>query len=395
MTNSTKWSVVISLGVGTAVFCAAGSLAHAQRITGGLIALYGFDEGAGTTVADTSGFGDPLNLTINPADLSSGLISWGSSFVSINRGTDAVPGNGTISPIQSEGPATKIYDAIVNPDLAGTNEFTIEAWVRPERDGTPGRVLNSNPARVVSMSMDHSFRNFTLGQQDPGDHWVSRIRNSAAGRNGTCCGVPQMPTPAGSVEAEAVTHVVMTRTATGTESLYYNIVGDAFGNVVSREVPSTLIGGGGGTTAGGDPGATDWNPDYALALGDETNVAERKWAGDFHLVAIYNRALTAAEVELNFSAGPDASGELVPGDVNGDMVVDIADYQIIRNNFRLSPAGLPDGNLDFDHEVGLNDFRIWRDAFNAAPSPVPEPTSALLLALGGALVLQRRNKHGA
>ncbi len=328
------------------------SSVHAQRVMEGVIALYEFNEGSGTAVLDTSNSGDPLNLVIDEIDLDDELIVWGDGFVSINRDTNEFKEDGTIAPIQSEDPATKIYDAIVDV----TDAFTVEAWVVPERDGSPGRDLTSNPARIVSMSDNHSFRNFTLGQQEPGDRWVTRVRNSEAGRNGTCCGIGQMETPFDSITAETLTHVVLTRDADGVESLYYNQAGDAFGNVVSREVPGTLIDGGGGMTAGGNPGATDWHPDYFLALGDEANVAERKWAGDFHLVAIYDQALTVDQVKQNFDAGPEVT--VLLGDFNGNGDLDVSDVNVLSMEVASGQNNSP-FDLNSDDKVDPEDLTVW------------------------------------
>ena len=344
MKNSAIWLVLIGLLITMEPI-------SAQRVADGVIALYEFNEGSGNVVRDSSGFDEPLDLFIDDDDLADGLIEWGAGFISINRGTNELKEDGTRAPIESDGPATKIYDAIVNPDNNPTDAFTVEAWVVPERDGSPGLELDSNPARMVSMSQDHSFRNFTLGQQDPGDLWVSRVRNSEAGRNGTCCGIGQMESDFGAVEAEVLTHVVLTRDAEGTETLYYNKAGEAFGDFVTRDVPGTLIDGGGGTDAGGNPGATDWSPDYGLALGDETNVAQRKWVGDFHLVAIYNQALTFDGVQQNFLAGPDAGAAplLQAGDADQDLdfdQLDLVKVQIAAKYLTGQAATWGDGDWD-------------------------------------------------
>lgn len=72
----------------------------------------------------------------------------------------------------------------------------------------------------------------------------------------------------------------------------------------------------------------------------------------------------------------------VVGDVNGDRIVNILDFGIIRDNF-YTVGG--DADLDFSGLVDIDDFRIWKDAFGGGgPSNVPEPHAGLLLGIGAA-----------
>ena len=58
---------------------------------------------------------------------------------------------------------------------------------------------------------------------------------------------------------------------------------------------------------------SNWDPGMLLLLGQEDNIgggtqakAARDFRGEFHLVAIFSRALNAQEVNRNFRAGPVA-----------------------------------------------------------------------------------------
>jgi hypothetical protein len=83
--------------------------------------------------------------------------------------------------------------------------------------------------------------------------------------------------------SSALTHVVATRVATtGALTLYTNAV-----------VAGTLL-----TSA-----SAAWS-DYPLTLANTPGTGGG-WLGTFHLVAIYCRALSVAEVATNFKAGPD------------------------------------------------------------------------------------------
>lgn len=119
---------------------------------------YTFHEGQGEVVRDVSGEGEPLNLKIeNPH-----AVRW-------------LPGGGlrVESPtrITSTAAAAKVVQAI-----SRSGELTIEAWIRPANSAQKG------PARIVTLSVDPSRRNFTLGQA-AGDYEI-RFRTSTTSPNG-------------------------------------------------------------------------------------------------------------------------------------------------------------------------------------------------------------------
>lgn len=228
------------------------------RVTAGLISLYEFNEGTGTTVTDTSGVGTAIDLSIaNP-----GAVTWTSGALRVD----------SVTTIASTGPAAK-----VNSALTASNEVTLEAWIKP------ANVTQSGPARVVTVSTSTLSRNMTLGQ----DRLVydARLRTTTTSLNGE----PSTRASAG-LSASELTHVVFTRTATGTV-IYINGV---------------LIGTG---NAGGT--LSSWDSSFRLALANElTN--DRGWLGELYLVAIYDRALTAGEVALNFVVGENGVQDPTP-----------------------------------------------------------------------------------
>lgn len=230
------------------------------RVTSGLLVLYAFEEGAGTAVYDTSGAAEPLNLTVRDET----AIRWLPGALSIESPTIVL----------SDLPARRVSQA-----ARATSELTIEAWVRPSSTDQSG------PARIASLSHDPYNRNFTLGQglwgNLPSSLYDVRLRTTETDPSG----VPSLSTPPGSLQA-ALSHVVYTRNAAGTASIYINGEQQA-----SR-------------TVGGD--FSGWDDNYHLALANELT-GDRPWLGEFHLLAIYNRALAPDEIGKNYRAGPNAS----------------------------------------------------------------------------------------
>ena len=263
----------------------------AGRVTDGLIAFYGFDEGDGATVRDTSNNGAPLDLTIADPERAAWLPGGGLSITAPTV-------------ISSGAAATKIDDAV-----EASNELTLETWV------SPANLTQNGPARIVTISQDPVRRNAMIGQgvyRSTGDRIEVRLRTTTTDNNGT----PASRTPIGTLET-ALTHIVHTRSADGTATTYVDGA-----PAVTRTVDGTM---------------SNWNSGYELALTNElTN--DRPWLGDLHLVAIYDRALTSTEVSQNLEAGPNDTG-------NAD---ERAADCLVRGHTRLG-ASSPDGHL---HGVG-------------------------------------------
>jgi hypothetical protein len=237
------------------------------RVVDGLIALYSFDEGSGGMVNDTSGNGTPLNLTIDKTN----NIEWTDGGMKIKYPTV----------INSAGPADKLNSA-----LKSTNEVTMEAWVTPENTSQSG------PARIASISTDTSRRNVTLGQRITA--YEGRVRTTATDSNG----LPGVVSDYGHVSV-AKEHVVYTRNSSGQSAIYLN------GELIAE------------STVAGD--FSNWDDNYSLAIGNEMT-KNRPWLGEFHMVAIYNRALTLGEVTQNHEATSEPGAEVTPPPVEPPIV---------------------------------------------------------------------------
>ncbi|MEM9092497.1 MAG: PQQ-dependent sugar dehydrogenase, partial [Cyanobacteria bacterium P01_F01_bin.53] len=233
---------------------------RAPRVDEGLQVLYTFDAGSGNKVFDVSGTGTPLNLTIQDPN----NVTWGNGTLTVDDPTL----------ISSLVPAKKVSNAV-----QASNELTIEAWVQS------ADINQNGPARIVTLSQNGGNRNFTLGQGDSqsltGDFSTVRLRTTNTDNNG-------LPAVLGQGFSTDLTHVVYTREADGDAHIYHDGV-----LIKSEKVGGNL---------------SNWNTNYQLALANELNV-DRAWLGAFDLVAIYDQALSAAEVLQNYNADADDDGD--------------------------------------------------------------------------------------
>lgn len=220
-----------------------------RRVSDGLQALYRFDERSGDRIRDVSKSGEPLDLTIaDPAG-----VTWQSGGLAIESNTI----------IASEKPPTRLVDA-----LTKSKAITLEAWL------TPANTSQSGPARIITLSNGANARNFTLGQT--GDQFEVRLRTSKTSTNG----IPELQSSRGTV-ATAPQHVVYTRDSAGNAVVY----------VDAKEAGKRKI--------EGDFG--NWDNRFLLAVGNEFS-GDRLWQGTLHLIAIYDRALSADDVRRNYTA---------------------------------------------------------------------------------------------
>jgi hypothetical protein len=187
-----------------------------------------------------------------------GNVTWSADHLTIDSATVLTTG----------GAATKIFSRAV-----ASEELTVEAWVKPASIIPVG----SPPDRIISMSPDAENRNFLLGQD--ATTYAARFRADGEADNN---GNPTVYTTAGTATT-ALTHVVFTHKSDGSEGLYVD-------GVENR----TFMHMGGLTT---------WDAAYPIVVANEAN-GDREWLGELHLIAVYDRALGAGEVEQNFTVGP-------------------------------------------------------------------------------------------
>jgi hypothetical protein len=224
------------------------------RVQHGLQALYTFNEGSGNVIYDVSGVGTALNLIIEDPE----QVQWLEGGLAI----------GGTTLIDSEGPATKLINA-----ASWNSAFTLEAWIVP-----PASTQN-NEAVIATLSANDEQRNFSFRQQN--DFYHMSLRTTATNSGG----YPQISSYGGVARPELM-QVVYTRKASGEIQLFVN------GVLVSSTTVAGLI--------------TNWDNAFRFGLANEMT-GELPWLGEFHLLAVYNRALSLGEIYQNYDVGIDDS----------------------------------------------------------------------------------------
>jgi len=223
-----------------------------NRYNGNVIGMWEFKTGSGTVAYDTSGVEPAIDLTL------SGDVTWVGGW-GINVRSGKAQGSTTTS--------KKLHDLI-----KATGEYTIEAWV------APGNVAQEE-SRIVSYSGGVMARNFMLGQTLYSYDFHNR--SSSSNQNGD----PKLMTSADDEDLQAtLQHVVATYDPVNGRRIYVN------GEFTEDADP----------VAGGTLG--DWDDTFALVLGNEVS-GDRQFQGVFRMVAIFNRAITPAQITQNFQAG--------------------------------------------------------------------------------------------
>jgi len=161
-----------------------------------------------------------------------------------------------------------------------------------------------------------------------------------------------------------------------------------------------------------------WIPAQAAAVGDVVNGTHKVLALDnfgnlnlnTDLLSLYNAGVREFNLIMTSGAFLDGRSLVVkegsgisistidgpapiPGDVNGDGVVDTADFGIVAFNFGQTGLTRGQGDLNTDTNVNEADFGIVaaNQGGGVVATAVPEPTSLLVMGLGGlALIRQRR-----
>ena len=232
----------------------------AVRTRSQLIGAWAFDETSGLVAHDTSGTGNPVDLT------ASDVVMWS--------------GNGTLT-VMAQAPGIVVSSALgphLDADCSSAHAVTLEAWVFPV-SGAQGSA--SAPVVVAGLSSSVVSRNISILQA--GDHWLGRVRTNTTGTTYQDGTPDLLPLPGETVVPE-MTHIVLVADAT-VRALYVN-------NVKVADTPAE--------------GPLGWDGGYKMVLANEPSLY-RPWSGTFAMVALYDRALTVDDIKGNYDAGPTAT----------------------------------------------------------------------------------------
>ena len=133
-----------------------------------------------------------------------------------------------------------------------------------------------------------------------------------------------------------------------------------------------------------------------LAIGgNQVQNVNRSWNGLIDDVAIWNRPLSVDEVGEIYDGGVanNSLGDLltfvpeIPGNINGDLIVDRADVALFVAAYgNTAGGGFASGDYDGDGKTGLSDLALTQLHFGeivpASPAAVPEPSACILCVMG-------------
>ncbi len=282
----------------------SGSATSLARVETGLQSLYLFQKKPGPGIYDLAPTGIPLDLNLTGSNL-----SW------IEGGGAAFIGSDHNTIFENRTPNQKLFNSITQ-----SGEFTVEAWLET------GNTSQGNSRRILEYGHGDGAdeRNFALTQE--GRNLQFKLRNST-GTN-TVLETTNQPLNGGTGRY----HVVLTYKPNGTGS-------DGGQRIYVNGALQTCNGLNGILSA---TGTNAWKPDYVFAVGNRPGSLDRDWEGKLYLLAVYSRALSAAQVQTNFQAGFASSPtfETLPLGVTSET--------------RLLPAKIQDGSLAWQEDISAS-----------------------------------------
>lgn len=342
--------------------------AHAQVDvqSGNLVALYRFDEVSGTSAVDSATLEG-----IQTANQNQGTIAWTPGLIG-----GALDLNGSSS--------------LQAPDAVGegATAFTISAWVN--MDNTPGY------DGIYSARNTENWGLNVEGGSTENLHYDYRFDNAPIDGGGS----QGVDSPNGSAIVGQWQHLAMTWFVVDDGEGNLSTAGDIYLDGVDiGDAPNNAT-----TFYSGF--LSTWN------IGDDPCCGGRELDAQLDELAVWNVALSAGEINTIYTNGLNGIGlqapidTSVPGDTNGDNLVNSVDFENIRANFGRDGGDEEvtlekiDGDLVNDNVINFDDYAQWKQvspkdsgAAVTAGAAVPEPSALLLVGLsatGLACVARRR-----
>jgi len=341
----------------TSIAADAGSAGtNAIAFDGATFAGDGVDQPSLTTLLGSAGFAGFGNA----ANINATTIGLGLDF----------SGNGAFR-LDDADPVTDDRQANHAAIMGAGNAFTVEAMVNVP-------AINAGNRQIISTdnSLGNNLRGFQFRINATGN-----LEFNFIAPNTSAVAAPIPTTGPNAFVANQWFHAAMSYDGTNAR-FYWTKVDPSF-------TVANLIG---GPSAEG----VDVNAPMMMTLGTDARVvgataSNEGLGGLLDEVRISNVARNATD--FIFSSG------LLDCDVDGLNGCTIADFNVIKSNFFNTGMMRSQGDLNADGVVDFADFRTWKDA--AGPGfasitlfGVPEPASASLMAVGGAVVaLVRRRSN--
>ncbi len=238
------------------------SVLSESRSETGLVAQWKFEDADTSVIVDTSGNMPPMNL------------------IGSATGLTRLPNrNGVVLGVG--GKLVADSSSFLFTELTFAEKFTVELWIKT------ADFAQSGPTRMVTFSQDSGRRNFTLGQD--GTKVVTRLRANidSTGGPGRGNGLGQLES-SGNLNL-ALQHIVWTFDGNTSEVWIDGI----------RDESQTIPG-----------GLSNWDPTFIFAFGNEID-GNRQWRGELSYAAIYNRPLSAQEIQHHEKLGSEANPTIV------------------------------------------------------------------------------------
>ena len=284
--------------------------------------------------------------------------------------------------------ADEVSNATIVRRPLGANDVG-PAWKNASTTTPPGGGCNGAGCAIQA-------ENYTAVLDPDGDGFTWAKANVATALGGQVIKAPNGSIVSDPTMPKATATYDMTFQTAGTYSAYYRVRGFS-GSTDSIYTPSGFA----------------INPDNSLSTSQDSTFTWKKDSRTFVISAAntgvpleFRLGMREQQAEIDAivlnlsssltSAQLDKLFAILPGDYNGDGIVDAADYTTWRDTLGSTTALAADG--DGNHLIDQSDFDIWKANYGkvagtgATVISVPEPPSVQLLILG--LVVGFGRQHG-